>query len=100
MPNVKVSVPYQIPQDEALRRIQGRVAAIKAQYAGQVSNLTENWNGYVGTFSGSARGFPVSGSITVNLSEVSVEMGLPLVAIGFKGQIEQALRSELTTVLA
>jgi hypothetical protein len=100
VPNVKVSVPYQILQDDALHRIQRRVAAIKAQYAGQVSNLTENWNGYVGTFSGSARGFAVSASITVSLSEVSVEMGLPVVAIGFKGQIEQALRNELTTVLA
>ena len=100
MPTVKVSVPYQIPQDEALRRIQGRVAAIKAQYANQVSDLTENWNGYVGTFSGSARGFTVSGSVAVNPSEVAVEMGLPLIAIGFKKQIEDGIRSEFTSLLA
>ena len=100
MPNVKVSVPYQIPQDEALSRIQARIVQIKAQYASTVSNLTENWNGYVGTFSGSARGFSVSGSLAVSPSVVTVDIALPLVALPFKGQIETGIRNELTALLA
>jgi len=100
MPTVKVSVQYQIPQDEALSRIQRRVAQIEARYANKVNDLTENWNGYVGAFSGSARGFSVSGSLAVNPSEVTIEMGLPLIVIAFKKQIEDGIRNELTTLLA
>jgi Putative polyhydroxyalkanoic acid system protein (PHA_gran_rgn) len=100
MPNVKVSVPYQIPQDEALTRIKARIEQIKAQYADTVSNLSENWNGYLGTFSGSARGFSLSGNLTVNPSLVTVEVALPFVAFPFKGQIESAIQTELTTLLA
>jgi hypothetical protein len=51
MPDVKVSVPFQIQQDEALNRVKARLTEIKSQYGNMVSNLTENWNGYVGTFS-------------------------------------------------
>jgi Putative polyhydroxyalkanoic acid system protein (PHA_gran_rgn) len=100
MPNVKVSVSYQIAQDEALSRIQARVTQIKAQYGNLVTNLTENWNGYVGTFSGSARGFSVSGNLVVDPSVVTTEIALPLVAFPFKGQIEARIRNELTSVLA
>lgn len=100
MPNVNVSVPYQIPQDEALTRIKARIEQLKVQYANTVSNLTENWNGYVGTFSGSASGFSVSGSITVNPSLVTVEVALPFVAFPIKGQIESTIQNELTTLLA
>jgi Putative polyhydroxyalkanoic acid system protein (PHA_gran_rgn) len=100
MPNINVSVSYQIPQNEALTRIQARVAQIKAQYSNEVSNLRENWSGYIGTFSGSARGFSVSGSLVVNPSVVIVEVGLPLVAFAYKGQIEEGIRNELTTLLA
>jgi hypothetical protein len=100
MPNVKVSVPYRIPLDEALSRIQARTVQVKAQYASTVSNLMENWNGYVGTFSGSARGFSVSGSLVVSSSVVTVDIALPLVALPFKAQIETAIRNELTTLLA
>jgi hypothetical protein len=73
MPNVvKVSVPFQIQQDEALNRVKACLTEIKTQYGNMVSNLTENWNGYVGTFSGSARGFSVSGTVTVDPSEATV----------------------------
>lgn len=100
MPTVNVSVPYQISQDEALARIQARVAQIKAQYSNKVSDLRENWSGYVGTFSGSARGFSVSGSLVVNPSVVTVELALPLIAFVYKGQIEAGIRNELITLLA
>lgn len=100
MPTVNVSVPYQISQVEALTRIQARIAQIKAQYSNKVSDLRENWSGYVGTFSGSARGFSVSGSLVVNPSEVIVQIGLPFIAIMYKGQIEAGIRNELTTLLA
>jgi excisionase family DNA binding protein len=100
IPTVNVSVPYQISQDEALSRIQARIAQIKTQYSSKVSDLRENWSGNVGTFSGSARGFSVSGSLVVNPSVVTVELALPLIAFVYKGQIEAGIRNELTSLLA
>jgi hypothetical protein len=100
MPKIKASVPHELTQDEALRRIKTRTAKIKAQYSGMVSDLSENWDGYIGAFSGSARGFSVSGNLTVDPSVVTVKIALPLVALPLKGKIEARIRSELTTLLA
>jgi hypothetical protein len=100
MPKVNVSVTCQLTQHEALSRIQARLLQIKARFSGKVSDLTENWNGYVGTFSGSARGFSVSGNLVVSPSAVTVEIALPLIALPFKGQIEAGIRNELSKLLA
>jgi hypothetical protein len=100
MHKINASVPHKLTQDEALRRIQARTAKIKAQYSSMVSDLTEDWSGYVGTFSGSARGFSVLGNLSVEPSQVVVEIALPFVALPLKGQIEARIRSELATLLA
>ena len=90
MPKINASVPHDLSQDgKALSRVQGRIARIKAQYSGMVSDLKESWDGYAGTFSGSARGFSVSGNLTVDPSEVTVQIALPFVALPLKGQIKR-----------
>jgi len=100
MPNVKVSVLYQIPQDEALSRIHGRIAEIKTQYSSQVSHLTENWSGHSGAFSGSSYGFTVSGNLVVDPSVVTVVIELPFIAFAYKAKVESGVRDELTKLLA
>jgi hypothetical protein len=100
MPKVKVSVTYQISQDEALSRIQARISEIKAQYSGQVSNLAENWNGYSGEFRGSSHGFTVSGNLLVNPSLVSAVIELPVIAFAYRAKVEAGIRDELTKLLA
>lgn len=99
MPSVNISVPYQIPQDEALSRIHARIAQIKTQYSSHVSNLTENWNGYSGAFSGSSHGFTVSGNLVVNSSLVTVVIELPFIAFAYKAKVEAGIRDELTKLL-
>ncbi len=100
MSNANVSVAYQIPQDEALSRIQTRIAEIRVQYSGRVTNLTEKWTGYSGDFSGSSHGFTVSGNLVVNPSLVTVVIYLPFIAFGFRPKIEAGLQDELTKLLA
>lgn len=100
MPKVNLSVPFQIPQDEALRRIQARIQEIKAQYGTTVSDLRESWAGYVGSFSGTARGVSVSGTIIVDPSQVTVLIPLPFIAFPIRGQIETTIANELTKLLA
>jgi hypothetical protein len=100
MANLNVTVPHQLPQDEALSRVQNAIAQAKVQHAGKVSILQENWTGYVGAFSVSVMGFTVSGSLTVNPSDVTLESSLPGPAVFVKGQIESTAREVVSGILA
>jgi hypothetical protein len=93
MPNLNISIPHKLSQDEALRRIKDAIAKAKVQYTGKIEDLQENWNGSVGTFSGSAMAQAVSGTITVNPSEVVLDLALPFAATFFKGKIEADIRA-------
>lgn len=95
-----MSISHRLPQDEALRRIQGLLGDVKTQFADRISNLRENWKGNVGTFSFSAMGSSVSGTLTVNATGVVLESKLPFAALPFRGRIEATLRERATTLLA
>ncbi len=99
MPTIRVSIPHQLSQDEALKRIQRGIAQAKSQNPDKVRDLEESWNGYEGTFSAKAMGYSATASILVDPSEVTVESALPLIASPFKGKIEAALRDMLTRLL-
>jgi hypothetical protein len=100
MPDLTVSVSHRLSQDEALRRIQTAVAQAKTQYSDKIDDLREGWNGYVGAFQISAQNQQASGTVMVNPSEVTVQIALPFVALGFKSRIESGLRDALTRILA
>jgi hypothetical protein len=42
----------------------------------------------------------VSGTVTVNTTDVTVQMTLPFIALVFKSMIESGIRDELTRILA
>ena|SRR6266404_4849350 len=100
MPSLNVSVGHRLSQDEALRRIQSAVAQAKTQHSDKIDNLRESWKGYVGAFQISARNQQVSGTVTVNPSDVTVQTSLPFVALVFKPMIESRMRDELARILA
>jgi len=100
MPNLTVSVPHRLPQDEALTRIKELVAQAKAHYSDKTSDLRESWDGYVGKFDVSAMGFSASANLNVQPSEVTIELTLPFAAIPIRGKIESTVREALTKRLA
>ena len=99
MPKITVTEPHRLPKDEALKRIKGLLGQVKAQYADQISNLQEQWDGYSGTFSFAAMGFSVSGTLTVTDQDATVKGDLPLLAGMFKGRIEQTIRERARQLL-
>jgi len=99
MPDLIVSVSHRLSQDEALRRIQTAVAQAKIQYPDKIEDLREDWNDYVGTFQISANNQQVSGTVTVNPSDVTVQTTLPFLAMVFEPMIETSMRYELTRIL-
>ena len=99
MPSLNMSVSHHLSQDEALNRIKGLLGQVKTQFSDQISDLRENWSGNKGTFSFSAMGFSVSGTLTVKSGEISLESTLPFAALPFKGKIESTIRERATALL-
>lgn len=99
MPQMNVKVDHQLEPEEAVRRLRAFLELIKQAYGHQVSQLEENWEDRVGTFSFKALGFKTSGNVEVDQGEVRVTGQLPLAALMFRGKIEETLRDNLTKAL-
>lgn len=100
MPKLNMSVPHRLPQDEALNRIKRLLGQVKQQYADKISDLREDWEDNIGTFSFSAMGFSVLGTLNVTPSAVELTGNLPFAAGLFKGKIEQTIRERAAELLA
>jgi hypothetical protein len=100
MARLKMTFPHRLAQDEALQRIKTLLGEVKNQFVDKISDLSEEWNGNTGTFSLSAMGFSVSGTLIVKPSEVQISGTLPFAALFFKGRIESAIRERAETLLA
>ena len=100
MPKLNMTVPHRLPQDEALKRIQGLLNNVRTQFADKISDLHEEWNDNVGRFSFSAMGMPVSGTLTVKPSEIELSGDLPALAVLYKSKIESTIRQQAETLLS
>lgn len=100
MPKLNMVVPHRLSQDEALKRIKTLLEGVKTQFADKISDLHEQWNGNIGTFSFSAVGFSVSGTLIVKASEIELSGNLPFAATFFRGKIEATIRGRAETLLA
>lgn len=100
MPKMSITVPHQLGQAEALNRIQQLAGQLKTQYGNEISDLHEQWNGPDGQFSFKAMGFNVAGDIHVGNNSVDISGDLPMMAIPFKGQIEQRIQERAAALLA
>lgn len=100
MPTIKVSVPHSLDPDEALRRIKNLVTDIKVQFAGRVTDVTEEWAGRNGEFGFKVMGFDIAGNVQVDFREVQIQSSLPLAAMPFKGRIEAVIQEKAKELLA
>jgi hypothetical protein len=99
MANFHISIPHQLSQEEALKRIKDRLAQVKSQFSDKIGDVHEEWNGNVGSFSSPSPVGAVSITLTVNPSEVVIEGELPAMVMFVKGKIEAGIRKELSTLL-
>jgi hypothetical protein len=99
MPKISLSVPHQLSQETAKNRISGLIADSRERFAGQISQASESWNGYVDDISFQALGFSVTGKIDVQPNEVLIELNLPLAAYPLKGRIEKEILAHARELL-
>lgn len=100
MPSLDMSVPHSLGKEEARKRIQDLLPKMKSDYADQIKDLQEEWDGDTGRFSFSIMGFPVSGTLRVNDSSVDLDGNLPFAAAFFKGKIKTVIEEKAQQILA
>lgn len=100
MAKLDIAIPHNLPQEEALTRIQGLLEQLRREQAGTISEVNERWSGNEGEFSFSAKGFDLSGKITVEKNQVNINGQLPFALSFFKGKISEVIREKAGELLS
>ena len=72
-----VSIPHNLGQTEAMRRLQGGMSSLKSQFGDKVASIDETWLGDRMDFRVGAMGQTVNGHLEVMEDQVRVEVQLP-----------------------
>ena len=72
-----VSIPHNLGQAEAVRRLHGGMSSVKSQFGDKVASIDESWNGNRMDFRVGAMGQTVNGHLEVMNDQVRVEVHLP-----------------------
>jgi len=94
MSKLSITIPHNLTQSEALNQIQKFLPELKEKHADKISDLQESWSGSTGTFELKISGFKVSGTLKVTDSAVIIDGTIPLLAVAFRSQIENAIIHE------
>ncbi|MBS1528162.1 MAG: polyhydroxyalkanoic acid system family protein [Bacteroidetes bacterium] len=99
MPTLEISIPHNLPQQEALQRIKRLLSETKREHGDKIQNLTETWNGNEGNFSFKAMGYDISGTLTVTPATVELAGKIPFAVSLFKGQITKMINEKAGQLL-
>ncbi len=100
MSQLDISVPHQLPQEEALSRVKNLLAQVQEDQKHLIDDLSEEWDGNNGTFNFNAKGFSLAGNIQVNPNDVTIQGDLPFMLSFFKGKIEEVIKNKAAAILA
>jgi hypothetical protein len=100
MAKLDITIPHSLPKEEALARVQGLLGKLQQEQKDFIKNVSEKWNGNEGEFSFSAKGFDLSGTITVEENNVNINGQLPFALSFFKGMISQVIKEKAGELLA
>lgn len=97
---ITVTIPHNLTQAEARKRIGEGFASLQGQIAGApIANLTQGWEGDRLSFAAGVMGQRVSGRIDVGEREVRIEVDLPAWLAGMADKIAGKLRKQGTLLL-
>ncbi|MEJ0104130.1 MAG: polyhydroxyalkanoic acid system family protein [Bacteroidota bacterium] len=100
MPELNISIPHQLSQQEALQRVKTLLEKVTSQHGDKISNLQQEWTDNKGVFSFLVMGFSVSGALAVHESTVELNSDIPLAAVLFKNKIKSVIEEEGGKLLA
>ena len=96
---MRVVYSHQLGKEEARARLERIIPEMLAQYGHQVLELEYTWSGETMRYSFRAAGRNISGTLTMNESEVVLEMELPFMARPFEGSIKRRIIAGLDGLL-
>jgi hypothetical protein len=100
MSKLEMNIPHQLDQQEAISRVQNLMKRVESQFGAQVKDVEQEWNGNQGRFSFKVMNMPVSGTLTVNQTDVALDSQLPMAAAMFSGKIKSVIMEEAKKVLS
>lgn len=100
MAQLDIDLPHELPQQEALTRIQGLLKKLQIEQKDSIKDVSETWNGNEGEFSFSAKGFDISGKIKVEENLVSINGRLPFALSFFKEKISELIKEKAGEILS
>jgi hypothetical protein len=95
-----VAVPHNLTEEEAALRLRSHFDKLQEQHGHQVQGFESEWEEKCLRCRFSTMGVNVKSTVTVEPSQVVIDTELPMIAMMFKGVIEQQIRSELSQALA
>jgi len=84
---MKVSIPHMTTKDKALEKLTVHSSKLMARFGAEISGLQQEWHDNEMTFSFTARGFSITGELSVGDEQVDLEINLPMMARLMEEQI-------------
>jgi hypothetical protein len=99
MPRLTMETSHGLGREEAIRRLKEKFGAVRASYGSQVNDLQEQWDDHRFSFGFKTLGMDIAGTVQVEDASVKLSLDLPLVAMLFKGTIQEHIRREIGELL-
>jgi len=96
---MNINIKFFIDKTEALGRIKKLIPELKEEYKGQISDITEKWNGDNADFGFKIMGFSINGIFNISDDNLNISAKLPFAALPFKGTIEKLIREKSNELL-
>jgi hypothetical protein len=99
MSKLEIKINHELTPEEARSRIQKFLPELKTQNSDRISDIEESWSGNTGNFKFKISGFKVNGNLVVGKSNVLIAGDIPVIALPFKKQIEEAIKTKVKELL-
>jgi hypothetical protein len=99
MTSLKMNIPHQLSQEEALLRIKHLLGKLKQEQKDKISNVTEDWKDETGNFGFTTYGYDLSGIIKVQPDSIDIDANVPFAISIFKGKIKEIIDKKTRELL-
>ncbi len=93
-----VELPHQFSKKEAVNRVKQALNQSRGQLLQQAPDLTYKWEDDVLHFAATVQGKHITGTLAVEDKQFVLDAKLPLLWRMFEGQIEKALRQQVSQI--
>ncbi len=100
MASLKIDIPHELSQAEALLRIRKLLSKVQQEQKEYISNVKEEWEGQKGNFEFNAKGFDLSGTIDVQPGNIYIDASVPFAVSLFKSKIKEIINEKAKELLA